>query len=335
MDVIWPPEFAAAGWAMELNDIFDPKERDAFLPRTILANTYQGRIYGVPLFIDAGLLYYRKDLLEIYYFQPPQTWDELILQAQKIVREERKAGYDIVGYTGQFKQYEGLVCDMMEFILSNGGQLVDEDGKSLISERKAIEAVRFVRDEIIGKIASQGVLSYQEPESLDLFMQGHAVFMRNWPYAWSHANDLEKSRVAGKVGIAKLPHFKGGESYSTLGGWQLGISRYSENKNEAWKFIRFLTSARIQKLYAIKAGKAPTRKALYADRDVIKYNPHFKDMKDVFLTAYPRPRFPLYPSISNILQRYFSRVISDPESDIESEAVQASVEIEKVISLVQ
>jgi multiple sugar transport system substrate-binding protein len=335
MDVIWPPEFAAAGWAMELNDIFDSKERAAFLPRTILANTYQGRIYGVPLFIDAGLLYYRKDLLEAYNFQPPQTWDELIVQAQKIVREERKAGYDIVGYTAQFKQYEGLVCDMMEFILSNKGQLVDANGKSLIAERKAIEAVRFVRDEIIGKIASQGVLSYQEPESLDLFMQGHAVFMRNWPYAWSHANDLEKSRVAGKVGIAKLPHFKGGESYSTLGGWQLGISKYSENKNEAWKFIKFLTSARVQKLYAIKAGKAPTRKALYADQDIIKYNPHFKDMKDVFLTAYPRPRSPLYPSISNVLQRYFSRVISDPESDIESEAAQASVEIEKVISLVQ
>ena len=241
----------------------------------------------------------------------------------------------MVGYTAQFKQYEGLVCDMMEFILSNRGRIVDANGKSAIAEKEAIEAVRFVRDEIIGKIASQGVLSYQETESLDLFIQGHAVFMRNWPYAWSHANDSEISRVAGKVGIAKLPHFKGGESYSTLGGWQLGISSYSENKSEAWKFIKFLTSARIQKLYAIKAGKAPTRKGLYADREVIQYNPHFKDMKEVFLTAYPRPRSPLYPAISNVLQRYFSRVISDPESNIEREALQTSAEIEKLLSLVQ
>lgn len=335
MDVIWPPEFAAAGWVMELDDIFTTKEREKFLPRTILANTYQERIYGVPLFIDSGLLYYRKDLLASYGFNPPRTWNELVLQAEKIVAGEIKAGNDIVGFTGQFKQYEGLVCDMMEFILSNNGQIIDETGKSVIADRQAIEAVRFVRDEIIGKIASTGMLTYQEPESLDLFMQGHAVFMRNWPYAWNHSNDPEKSRVVGKVGIAKLPHFKGGESYSTLGGWQLGISNYSENKNEAWKFIKFLTSKRIQKLYAIKAGKAPTRKALYADREVIQYNPHFVDMKEVFLSAYPRPRSPLYPAISNVLQRYFSKVISDPESDIESEADQASEEIEKLISLVK
>ena len=159
--------------------------------------------------------------------------------------------------------------------------------------------------------------------------------MRNWPYAWYHANDAASSRVAGMVGIAKLPHFNDGESYSTLGGWQLGISKYSEHKDAAWKFIQFLTSARIQKLYAIKAGKAPTRKALYADQEVIEHNPHFTDMKEVFLSAYPRPRSPLYPAISNILQRYFSKVLSDPDSDIKSEAVQASAEIDKLLALVQ
>jgi len=335
MDVIWPPEFAAAGWAMVLDDIFTKKERDEFLPGTILANTYQERIYGVPLFIDSGLLYYRKDLLDRYGFKPPRTWDEMVVQAEKIVAGEGRAGNDLIGFTGQFKQYEGLVCDMMEFILSNNGRIIDESGKCVIAEKPAVEAVRFVRDEIIGKIASAGILTYQEPESLDIFMQGHALFMRNWPYAWNHANDPEKSRIAGKVGIAKLPHFQGGESYSTLGGWQLGISRYSEHKNAAWKFIQFLTSARIQKLYAIKAGKAPTRKALYADREVIQHNPHFTDMKEVFLSAYPRPRSPLYPAISNVLQRYFSKALSDPESDIEREAVQASAEIEKLMALAQ
>jgi multiple sugar transport system substrate-binding protein len=335
MDVIWPPEFAAAGWAMVLDDIFTAHQREAFLPRTILANTYKGKIYGVPLFIDSGLLFYRQDLLDAYGFQPPLTWNELVLQAEKIVTGEREAGNDLVGYTGQFKQYEGLVCDMMEFILSNNGRIIDETGKCVLAEKQAVEAVRFVRDEIIGKIASPGILTYQEPESLDLFMQGRAVFMRNWPYAWNHANDPGKSRVAGRVGIAKLPHFPGGESYATLGGWQLGISRYSEHKKEAWRFIQFLTSARIQKLYAIKAGKAPTRKALSADREIIQHNPDFVDMKEVFLSAYPRPRSPLYPAISNVLQRYFSKVLSGPESDIEGEAVQAAAEIEKLLALVK
>jgi multiple sugar transport system substrate-binding protein len=334
MDVIWPPEFAAAGWAMELDDMFTAEEQQAFLSGTILANTYEGKIYGVPLFIDSGMLFYRKDLLEDYGFTPPLTWEELVLQAERIITGEVRAGKDLVGFSAQFKQYEGLVCNMMEYILSNNGKLIDEKGKSHIADEKTLEAVRFVRDEIIGKVASKGVLTYQEPESLDLFIQGQAVFMRNWPYAWNVSNNPEKSRIAGKVGIAKLPHFQGGESYATLGGWQLGISNYSKNKDAAWKFIQFLTSKRIQKLYAIKAGKAPTRKALYQDQEVIGANPHFADMEEVFLTAYPRPRSPLYPAISNILQRYFSRVISDSDSDIKNEAVQTSAEIEKLTALV-
>jgi|Deesub1362A_J573_1020465.scaffolds.fasta_scaffold00395_23 multiple sugar transport system substrate-binding protein len=334
MDVIWPPEFAASGWAMPLDEFFPPAEQEKFLEGTILANTYKGKIYGVPLFIDSGVLYYRKDLLEKYGFNPPRTWQEMVRQAEIIVSEEAKKGTEIYGFSGQFKQYEGLVCDMMEYILSNNGKILDpETGKTRLAEKPAIEAVKFVRDNIIGKIAPRGVLTYQEPESLDLFIQGKAVFHRNWPYAWEVSNDPKRSTIAGKVGITKLPHFPGGKSYSTLGGWQVGISSYSENKQAAWRFVKFLTSERIQKLLALKAGRAPTRKALYQDAEIIRANPHFSDMKDVFLTAYPRPRSPLYPSVSNVLQRYFSTVISKPDSDIKAKAKTAAQEIDKLLEL--
>jgi multiple sugar transport system substrate-binding protein len=334
MDVIWPSEFAAAGWAMPLDVYFPQSEYAEFMEGTILANTYDGKIYGVPLFIDSGMLFYRKDLLKKYGFHAPETWHEMVDQAKRIMHEEKKIGSEIYGLSGQFKQYEGLVCDMMEYILSNNGNILEpKTGRSALAERASLEAVRFVRDEIIGKIAPKGVLTYQEPESLDLFIQGKAVFLRSWPYAWGVSNDPERSRIAGTVGIATLPYFDGSRSYSTLGGWQLGISNFSQNKKAAWRFIQFLTSARIQKLYAMRSGKAPTRKALYRDPGILSINPHFEDMKDVFLSAYPRPRSPLYPAISNVLQRYFSKAISNPESDIETEAKEASQEIDRIISL--
>ncbi|NOZ67824.1 MAG: ABC transporter substrate-binding protein [Deferribacteres bacterium] len=334
MDVIWPPEFAAAGWAAPLDEMFAPSERKEFLEGAILANSYNGKIYGVPLFIDSGILYYRRDLLEKYGFKPPRTWQEMVEQAEKITAGEAGKGVEIYGFSGQFKQYEGLVCDMMEYILSNGGNIINpKTGKSGIAEKPAVEAVRFVRDNIIGKIAPAGVLTYQEPESLDLFIQGKAVFHRNWPYAWEVSNNPKRSTIAGKVGIARLPHFPGGRSYSTLGGWQAGISSYSKNKEAAWTFVKFLTSERIQKLLALKAGRAPTRKKLYGDAEILKAYPHFSGMKDVFLTAYPRPRTPLYPAVSNVLQRYFSKAISDPSSDIEKEALSASQEIDRLLSL--
>ncbi|MEJ2697518.1 MAG: ABC transporter substrate-binding protein [Candidatus Sulfobium sp.] len=335
MDVIWPSEFAAAGWAMPLDSYFPKKEQGKFLNGTVIANTYKGHIYGVPVFIDSGMLYYRKDLLEKYGFKPPGTWEEMVSQAKKITAGEA-SNMKMDGFSGQFKQYEGLVCNMMEYILSNGGHIVDPDtGQPEIAAKPAVEAVRFVRDKIIGNVAPQGELTYEEPESLALFIQGKAVFHRNWPYAWEVSNDPARSRVAGKVGIAKLPHFPGGKSYSTLGGWQLAISSYSKNKEAAWTFIRFLTSRKIQKQLAVQAGFAPTRKALYGDADVLKANPQFRSMKDVFVTAYPRPRSPLYPAISNILQRYFSSAISDRDSNVEGEALRASKEMKKIISLAQ
>jgi multiple sugar transport system substrate-binding protein len=336
MDVVWPPEFAAAGWALPLDDLFSQERQEQFLQSTILANTYQDHIYGVPLFIDSGVLYYRKDLLEKYGLNAPETWPEMVSQAQKIVMEESEQGNEIYGFSGQFKQYEGLVCNMMEFIMSNDGAFIDNDtGKSTITGERAIEAVRFVRDSLIGKTAPRGVLTYQEPESLDLFIQGKAVFHRNWPYAWEISNNPSKSRVAGKVGIARLPYFEGSRSYAALGGWQLGISTFSEKRELAWEFVEFLTSRRIQKLFAVKSGKAPTRKALYNDGGVLKANPHFKSMKAVFLTAYPRPLTPLYPSVSNILQRYFSKAISNTDTDIEKEAEDASQEINRILSMTQ
>lgn len=334
MDVIWPSEFAAAGWAVPLDNLFPAQEQAKFLQGTIMANMYKEKIYGTPLFIDSGMLFYRKDLLEQYGFAAPTTWDEMVYQARHIRSGESKKGNTITGFSGQFKQYEGLVCNMLEYIMSNNGHILNPvTGTPEIARKPAIEAMQFVRDEIIGGISSAGVLTYEEPESLALFIQGKAVFHRNWPYAWEVSNNPERSKIVDNVAIKRLPHFPGGKSYSTLGGWQLGISSYSENKDAAWKFVKFLTSERIQKRLALKAGLAPTRKVLYSDEEIIELYPQFSRMKDVFITAHPRPRSPLYPAISNILQRFFSKVIADQNSDIEKEAEAASNEIDTILSL--
>jgi len=190
MDVIWPSEFAAAGWVLPIDDRFSPSEREKFLQATIQAGTYQGHIYGVPSRIDSGMLYYRKDLLEKYGFSTPETWGQLVEQAKVIVQGEKAHNPALRGYSGQFKQYEGLVCDMLEFVGSHGGTLITEDGmRSTLADPQTVGAVTFVREHIIKTLATPAVLTYQEPESLAIFVQGKAVFHRNWPYAWGLAND--------------------------------------------------------------------------------------------------------------------------------------------------
>jgi multiple sugar transport system substrate-binding protein len=332
MDVIWPPEFASAGWALDLTSKLSKEEQGAFLPATIAANTYHGRIYGVPSYLDAGLLYYRKDLLEKYGFDPPRYWDEMLAQGNVILRKEGDPTLHI--YSGQFKQYEGLVCDMLEFIWSNGGGILDaHTRKVLVSEPPSVQAVAFVRDEIVGKAAPQGVINYEEPESLELFIQGKAIFHRNWPYAWTEANDPEKSKVAGRVGVGILPAFRGHEPAACLGGWQFGISRWSEHVKEAWEFVEFMTSLESQKILALQTGLAPTRLAVYREPALQAKAPHLIDFLPAFKRARPRPVSPLYPMISQELQRFFSRAIAEKETDVPALAQATAARIERVLQM--
>ncbi|MGD9031724.1 MAG: ABC transporter substrate-binding protein [Desulfobacteraceae bacterium] len=332
MDVIWPPEFANAGWVMDLSSGFTVEEQDKFLSGPIAANTYRGRVYGVPCFLGAGLFYYRKDLLQKYDLEPPRTWQEMIKQGEFILKRENDPGLHV--YSAQFKQYEGLVCDMLEFIWSNGGGVVNsETGHPIFDDPPALEAIAFVRDEIIGKAAPKGVINYEEPESLDLFIQGRAIFHRNWPYAWSIANNPHKSKIAGKIGVGSLPAFHGHVSASTLGGWQLGINRLSRYQEEAWRFIQFMTSHQSQKTLALKASLAPTRRSVYQDSTVLERMPHLKAFLPAFERAKPRPLSPVYPMISQELQRFFSHSIVDKESDLSKLAKSSSERIEKLFKL--
>jgi multiple sugar transport system substrate-binding protein len=334
MDVVWPAEFASAGWALPLDRYFPEAEQRKFLAAPLLANRYRGRVYGVPLFVDAGLLYYRKDLLAKYDLAPPRTWPELVDQAKTILARENDPL--LSGFSVQFKQYEGLVCNMMEYVLGNGGALWDD--KRLVGalqQPRAVEAVRFVRDKIIGEIAARGVLSYQEPESLALFTQGKAVFHRNWPYAWRVANDRERSKVAGKVAMAALPGFPGHQGVAALGGWQMAVSRFSKKPELAWRFADFMTSAEMQKRIALATGRPPTRIALYDDPELRQKIPELTALLENFKRAVPRPTTPVYVPLSNIMQRYFSSALALPDTNIAERAALAARDMDRVLDLLR
>jgi multiple sugar transport system substrate-binding protein len=317
-----------------VDQFFPPTAQSGFLDAPVKANTYAGHIYGIPMFVDAGMLYYRKDLLAKYQLRPPDTWPELVRQARLIISQERDPY--LTGYSAQFKQYEGLVCNMMEFILSNGGTLWDEQRLiSTVQTTKAMEAVRFVRDDIVRLIANRGILAYQEPESLALFTQGRAVFHRNWPYAWEASNDPGQSKVAGKVGVMPLPAFSGQKSAATLGGWQLAISRFSRHAQLAWEFVQFMTSSETQKRIALGTGRAPARKDLYHDPEILKRSPQFQSQFETFTLATPRPRTPVYLPLSNILQRYFSSAIAIADSNIEELARSAARDMDRALDLLR
>lgn len=306
LDVIWVPEFARAGWLRDLSRLFSEGQRKDFFSGPMEAVTFNGSAYACPWYIDAGVLYYRKDLLQKYGFSPPVTWSELVSTARTITAREK----DLVGYVWQGKQYEGLVCNVLEYIWSNGGEILKKDQVCLLSPEN-IQALRFMKDLIhTYKITPPLVTTATEESTRHIFGNGRALFMRNWPYAW---NLFERpgSAVKGRVGISSLPSFPPHQSASTLGGWQLGINAFSKYPLAAEKLVLFLTGLEAQKKLALTIGYKPSRRSLYRDQELIQEQPFITGLEDVLRKARPRPVSPYYMMISQIIQPEFSAVLAE------------------------
>ncbi len=329
MDVIWVPEFARAGWLRDLSNLLPRDKRKEFFPGPMDSVTYKGKVYAIPWYIDTGLLYYRKDLLKKYSLSPPKTWQELIDIARYITSNEE----GLYGFIWQGKQYEGLVCNVLEYFWGNGGDVL-KNGKVVINSPENIYALQFMRNLITKyKITPPLVTTAIEEPTRHIFGNGRALFMRNWPYAWN-IFEREGSPVKGKVGISRLPTFLNKESASTLGGWQLGINRYSRNPDAAEKLIRFLTSPEAQKTLALTTGYKPTRKSLYKDKNLIEKQPFIVSFYEIFLNARPRPVTPYYMMITQVMQPEFSAALSGiktPEEALKS----AQKQIEHILKVEQ
>jgi trehalose/maltose transport system substrate-binding protein len=283
LDVIWPGAFAA-----NLIDL-GPKLGEAaklHVENIVKNNTVNGKLVAIPWFTDFGMLYYRTDLLQKYgYSKPPETWDELEQMAKKIQDGERAASQSFAGFVWQGNGYEGLTCDALEWIYSQGGGMIIEDKKTTVNNPQAAKALARAKG-WVGSISPSIVTSYGEEESRNAFQGGNAAFMRNWPYAYSAGND-EKSPIKGKFDVAPLPHNPGQKSAGTVGGWQIGVSRFSKSADAAIEFARYLTSPEVQKYRAVNGSFLPTIPAVQADPDVVKALPFLAKLKGVSLV--PRP----------------------------------------------
>jgi len=287
IDVIWPG--ILGGHFIDLRPYAKGAEK-AHFQSIVRNNTVGGKLVAMPWFTDAGVLYYRRDRREKYGVQPPETWPELTAAAPKIMDAERAAGNDRMwGFVFQGRAYEGLTCNALEWIDSfGGGSIVDAKGAITVNNPQA-KAALALASSWVGTISPEGVLNYGEEEARGVFQSGNAVFMRNWPYAWSLGNGAD-SPVKSRIGVMALP--KGGAKgrhTGTLGGWQLAVSRYSKNPAQAADLVLYLTSAAEQKRRAIDGSYNPTIAALYEDADVLKAVPFFGSLYGTFTNAVARP----------------------------------------------
>ncbi|MBD3575603.1 MULTISPECIES: ABC transporter substrate-binding protein [Streptomyces] len=294
IDVAWTSEFAAAGWIAPL-----PRGRfplESFLRPVVDTATFEGRLYAVPYVTNAGLLYYRKDVLDREGEKPPGTWAELARQAAEVAPRH---GLD--GYAGQFLPYEGLTVNVTEAVHSAGGAVLRDDGARVAVDSPAARAgLRFLADGVREGWIPRDALGWKEEESRRAFQDGRLLFLRNWPYVYAEASAPD-SKVAGRFGVVPLPG-PDGPGTSVLGGSNLAVSSRSRHPASAADLISYLTSEPVQRKVLTEGALPPVRAALYEDPELVRTYPYLPTLRESVLSAVPRPKSPRYDQVSIAVQ---------------------------------
>jgi trehalose/maltose transport system substrate-binding protein len=331
LDVIWLGMFKNG--LLDLKATIPQADQDKHFASTLAAAKLDGHLVAMPAYMDVGLMFYRKDLLEKYGKPQPKTWDELAATAKEIQDKERAAGNgEMWGYAWQAKSYEGLTCDAIELIASNGGgTIISDDGKVTIDNPKAAEAIEKAKG-WIGSISPEGTLNYDEEASRAVFESGNAVFHRNWPYVWGTSHK-EGSAVIDKVGVMPLPVGSAGQKSSgCLGPMYYGVSKYSAKPGVAADFVNFITGPDMQKKRALKDAVNPSIPALYSDPEVLATIPFLKDNQQAFADSAVRPSGYTGTSYNRVSQTFY-RTVHDMLSgsgDVKSGLTALAARLEKL-----
>ncbi|HET8628856.1 MAG TPA: ABC transporter substrate-binding protein [Thermomicrobiales bacterium] len=328
LDVIWPSSFAPhlLDVSSKLGDL-----AKGIYPSAVQNDTVDGKLIALPWFGDFGVLYYRTDLMQKYGISsPPATWDDLESMAKKIMDGEKGSNSSFSGFVFQGNAYEGLTCDALEWSASTGGGTWVDQNKKVTIDNDQFAAILKKAQGWVGTIAPKGVTTYQEADTANAFVAGNAAFARNWPYMYALAQD-PKAPVNGKFDVSALPASSGQKHVGCLGGWQLGVSKYSKAQDAAVEFVRYIGSPEVVKWRAIVGTYVPLYTAVAEDPDVIKNQPYLKNLADVERVVRPSNALGAnYNEGSTAIFQGISQVLTG--ADPKSQLSQISQRLQRLLS---
>ncbi|MFF7310208.1 extracellular solute-binding protein [Streptomyces sp. NPDC008137] len=296
LDAVWTSEFAAHRWIDRLPERRFPLGR--MLKPVVETSRYRGGLYAVPGSSDGGLLYYRTDLLKkAGVVRPPTTWAQMTAACAEV--RKLPEARNMSCYAGQFQKYEGLTVNFAEAVNSAGGTVTDPGGRPDVDTPEARKALDFLAGSFKDGTIPKKAITFLEEDGRQAFQSGQLVFLRNWPYAYSLA---QQSGVKGKFATAPLPGLDGPGS-SSLGGHNMAVSSSAQNKATALDFIRFMSSEENTRTFLEDASVAPPYASLYDDKALIARYPYLPVLKESILRAVPRPRVVRYGDVTSAVQQ--------------------------------
>ena len=243
---------------------------------------------------------------------------------------DKAVGINGVEYGADFQaaQSEALVCNWVEYVWSNGGDILDKDGNPVVNSENNIEATEIMK-KLVDEYAPEGVTTYAETESEQVFKEGKCLFIRDWSGFWSSGQD-EGSKVTGKIAATKLPVGPSGtESHTCLGGLDLVINNNidDQHKEAAADFISYMASPETQKEMTLISSQPPVVESVYTDAEILEAIPFYEEFVDIIATGKSRPLSPKYAKVSDAIQRNIHEaLVGETEVKDAIEALQGELE---------
>jgi multiple sugar transport system substrate-binding protein len=318
MDVDWTAEFATAKWIRPVPDSLASQIKSEDLGGPVQTATWQNRLWAVPINSNTQLLWYRKDLVPT----PPTTWTQMINDAIALAKQGKPHYIEEQG-----EQYEGLTVWFNSLVDSAGGGIITSDNKVVVDSTTGT-AASIMHDLATSPAADPSLNVTQEGQAETAFEHGTAAFQINYPFVWAAAHK-DTPNVGKVMGYAAFPAVTSGVAPRvSIGGYDLGISAYSQHPQLAFDAASCLIQPANQKTDAIKGGLAPVAKSIYADPAFDKLYPFHALIENQLEHYGIRPQTPAYADVTLAIQKALS-----PPANIQPKSVENTLHSEVKLSL--
>lgn len=287
---------------------------DAWTPSMLRFQQAGGRTLGLPYHDGPECLIYRKDLFDAAGLAPPKTWEEFQNIARQLTRpSENRYGAAFAAYPDG----HNTVYDFCLQLWSRGGELTNEAGRFQLQTEAAREALRFYRGILRDRLAVHPrCAEFDSVKSGYAFANGEVALMVNWFGFAAMCETSPDSKVRGKVAIARVP---GGVSLNVY--WTLAIPANCSRPDISWRFLRHCASPAMDKLLTLEGGIG-CRKSTWADSEVNRAIPFYREMEGLHVDARELPRLPEWAQVASVIDALVFEAIggSRTEEDLLAKA---------------
>ena len=327
IDVIWGPRFAR--WSYPLDNYVTQDELKNLNRYALETCYYKNRLIALPLYIDIGLLYYRKDILSKFpdhqaieeKLRHSITWEEFIALGKRW--KWKNPFYIFAG-----DSFEGLVCSFHEMLTQKQIRSIFDSPRINLSTAATERGMHLLVDMMNRyRFTPKVVAHFDEYKCYQYAIDNDALFLRGWTGLHQQFSQIKTFQdKLNNIDIAPLPRFKENEKSAVFGGWNMMVSKYSKNKKEAIDFIKFVQETENQEQLFRFGGYIPVNKAVYKDSLFLAQNSRLGEYLHLLDFGKHRPMREDYTMISDIVSHYMNSALKK-EISVEDALKEASQKI--------